>query len=166
MQKLMIEKKPTKASRLAGRKVKFSVRDFPFYYMHAIITKNNRNIGEALKPLRLTPAIWRILALLQEKDGLTIGELSDELLIERTLLSRVLQGLDRRGLIRRRLDATDKRRTTVYLERKGLELFEQILPIGRQQIERAIKGLSPADLKRLQNLLLRITANVNAPPRG
>ena len=144
-----------------GRKIRFSVRDFPFYYMHAIITKNNRNIGEALKPLKLTPAIWRILALLQERDGITIGELSDESLIERTLLSRVLQRLERRGLVRRRFDARDKRRTVIHIEAKGVELFEKILPIGRRQIERAIRGLPAEDLRRLKALLLQIMDNVN-----
>ncbi len=147
-----------------GRKIRFSVRDFPFYYMHAIITKNNRNIGEALKPLKLTPAIWRILALLQERDGITIGELSDESLIERTLLSRVLQRLERRGLVRRRLDARDKRRTVIHIEAEGVELFEKILPIGRRQIERAIRGLPAADLRRLKALLLQIMDNVDRTP--
>jgi DNA-binding MarR family transcriptional regulator len=160
------QKTSSKIARRSTRKreISFSVRDYPFYYMHAIITKNNRNIGEVLKPMKLTPSIWRILALLQEKDGLTMGELSDESLIERTLLSRILQNLERRGFIRRRFDAADKRRIFIYLEPKGAALFKQILPIGRGQIERAIRGLSPTDLKRLQSLLLRITENVNRSP--
>jgi DNA-binding MarR family transcriptional regulator len=146
------------------RRIGFSVRDYPFYFMHAIITKNNRNIGDALKPMQLTPSIWRILALLQEQDGLTIGELSDESLIERTLLSRILQNLARRGLVRRRLDPADKRRISIFLAPKGAALFEQILPIGRGQIERAIRGLSKTDIKRLQSILLHITENVNRSP--
>lgn len=142
-------------------KARFSVYDYPFYYMHVIITKNNRNIGEALKPIHLTPAIWRILAILQERDGLTISELADESLIERTLLSRVLQRLERRHLVRRKLDDNDRRRAAIYLEPKGAALFEEVLPIGRQQIERAIRGLSAADRKRLIRMLRHIIDNVN-----
>lgn len=145
----------------AWPKARFSVRDYPFYYMHVIITKNNRNIGEALKPLHLTPAIWRILAILQERGGLTISELAEESLIERTLLSRVLQRLERRGLVRRRLDDNDRRRAAIYLEPKGAALFGEILPIGRRQIERAIRGLSAADRKRLIGMLRHIVDNVN-----
>ena len=132
--------------------------------MHAIIIKNNRNIGEALKSMKLTPSIWRILALLQEEDGITIGKLSDESLIERTLLSRILQVLERRGLVIRRLDSGDKRRTAIYLEQKGKTLFQKILPIGRAQIERAIRGLSTEEFNQLQSLLLRIADNVSRSP--
>jgi DNA-binding MarR family transcriptional regulator len=153
----------TSAAR-QGRKSRFSVYDYPFYFMHAIITRNNRNIGEALKalkPLKLTPAIWRILALLQERDGVTIGELADRSLIERTLLSRVLQGLERRGLIRRELDSADKRRSVIFIEPKGVELFQRILPIGRRQIERGIRGLSAKELKQFMALLRRVLGNVD-----
>jgi DNA-binding MarR family transcriptional regulator len=153
------------AQRLSRKKtVAFSVRDYPFYYMHAIIIKNNRNIGEALKSMKLTPAIWRILALLQEEDGITVGELSDESLIERTLLSRILQDLEKRGLVSRRLDKGDKRRTTIYLEPKGAALFQKILPVGRAQIEAAIRGLSTSEFNQLQSLLLRIADNVSKLP--
>ena len=64
----------------------------------------------------------------------------------------MLQRLDRRGLVRRRLDARDKRRTVIYIEPKGVELFEQILPIGRRQIERAIGACRRPTSKRLQGL--------------
>jgi DNA-binding MarR family transcriptional regulator len=159
------EKPSSGTQRPSGRKtVQFSVRDYPFYYMHAIIIKNNRNIGEVLKAMKLTPAIWRILALLQEEDGITVGELSDESLIERTLLSRILQDLERRGLVIRRLDKGDKRRTTIYLEPKGAALFQKILPIGRAQIEAGIRGLSAAEFNQLQSLLLRIADNVSKLP--
>jgi DNA-binding MarR family transcriptional regulator len=155
------QRRKKSASDRQSRKARFSVRDYPFYYMHAIITKNNRNIGEALKPMKLTPAIWRILALLQERDGITIGELAEESLIERTLLSRVLQQLERRGLLRRRLDNSDKRRAVIKIEPKGLALFEQIHPIGRRQIERGVHGLSSKELGRLKTMLVRILDNVD-----
>jgi MarR family transcriptional regulator, organic hydroperoxide resistance regulator len=160
------QKKPRSGGNNSTRKVNvaFSVRDYPFYYMHAIVVRNNRNIGEALRSMELTPSIWRILALLQEQDGITIGELSDESLIDRTLLSRILQDLERRRLVRRSLDSGDKRRVSIYLEPKGAALFQKILPIARSQIERAIQGLSVSEARRLQSLLLRIAENVRRLP--
>jgi DNA-binding MarR family transcriptional regulator len=159
----------TTTSASTGRKSRFSVYDYPFYFMHAIITRNNRNIGEALKalkPMKLTPAIWRILALLQDRDGITIGELAEQSLIERTLLSRLLQDLERRGLIRRQLDRADKRRSVIYIQPKGIELFRQILPIGRRQIELGIRGLSPSELKQFMGLLRRVFGNVDKLNNG
>ncbi len=131
--------------------------------MHKIVVRNNLNIGEALKPMRLTPAIWRLLALLQERDGITIGELSELSSIERTLLSRTLGRLERKRLIKKRVDPDDKRRTAIYIERAGIDLFRQILPMARSQIERAVEGLRRSDLARLQSILRHIVDNVDRP---
>ncbi len=131
--------------------------------MHKIVVRNNLNIGEALKPMRLTPAIWRLLALLQEQDGITIGELSELSSIERTLLSRILGRLERKRLIKKRVDPDDKRRTAIYIERAGIDLFRRILPMARSQIERAVEGLRKSDLARLQSILRHIVDNVDRP---
>jgi len=155
------------AVRTTNRKpahARFSVRDYPFFFMHKIIHKNNENIGDALRHLKLTPVIWRILALLQEKDGVSISELSQESLIERTLLSRILTDLERRGYVRKAPDSRDKRYTAIYLEAEGLAVFEQILPIARRQIERAVAGINAKDLTKLQEILRHITDNLNRSP--
>lgn len=158
--------KSNRAPRLPARrsrKGRFSVRDYPFFFMHKIVVRNNLNIGEALKPMRLTPAIWRLLALLQERDGITIGELSELSSIERTLLSCTLGRLERKRLIKKRVDPDDKRRTAIYIERAGIDLFRQILPMARSQIERAVEGLRRSDLARLQSILRHIVDNVDRP---
>lgn len=143
---------------------RFSVRDYPFFFMHRIIHKNNENIGDALQHLGFTPVIWRIFALLQENNGISITQLSQESLIERTLLSRILSDLERKGYVRKAPDKRDKRYTAVYLEPRGYHAFEQILPIARRQIERAVAGLSDRDLERLQEILRHITDNLNRSP--
>ena len=124
--------------------VAFSVRDYPFYYMHAIIIKNNRNIGEALKSMKLTPAIWRILALLQEEDGVTVGELSDESLIERTLLSREIESLQAEAM--RHLTATERTAFTLrHMEDRSTTEIAAVLEIApnaaKQAVFRAVQKL-------------------------
>lgn len=148
----------------ATRPEKFSVRDYPFFFMHRIIFKNNQNIGDALKHLDLTPVIWRLLALLQERDGISITELSEQSLIERTLLSRILTDLEAKGLVRRESAPNDKRYTAIYLQPAGRKTFHEILPIAQRQIERAVAGIDRDDLHRLQNILRRITDNVYRSP--
>jgi len=142
----------------------FSVRHYPFFFMHRIIFKNNQNIGDALKHLGLTPVIWRLLALLQERDGISITELSEQSLIERTLLSRILTGLEAKGLVRRESAPNDKRYTAIYLQPAGRKTFHEILPIAQRQIERAVAGIDRDDLDRLQDILRRITDNVYRSP--
>jgi DNA-binding MarR family transcriptional regulator len=147
-----------------GSPPSFSVRHYPFFFMHKIIFKNNQNIGDALKHLGLTPVIWRLLALLQERDGISITELSEQSLIERTLLSRILTDLEAKGLVRRESAPSDKRYTAIYLQPVGRKTFHEILPIAQRQIERAVAGIDRDDLDRLQDILRRITDNVYRSP--
>jgi DNA-binding MarR family transcriptional regulator len=148
--------------RKNGRKQPhFSVRDYPFFFMHQIIYKNNANIGSALKHRKLTPTVWRILAILQEQNGMHVGALSRESLIERTLLSRILAVLERKKYIRRSPYPGDKRYTAVNLEPAGYTAFNDILPSARREIERAISGLGKPDLDRLQIILEHIIGNLN-----
>jgi DNA-binding MarR family transcriptional regulator len=132
--------------------------------MHRIIFKNNQNIGDALKHLELTPVVWRLLALLQERDGISIGELSEQSLVERTLLSRMLTDLERKGFVRRKPDRRDKRYAAIYLQSAGRRTFDAILPIAQRQIERAVEGIGSRDLTRLQDILRRISENVYRSP--
>jgi len=144
----------------------FRVRDYPFFFMHWIITKNNQNIGDSLRDLGLTPAIWRILALLQERDGISVTELSEASLIDRTLLSRLLSDLEQRGFVRKRTDPKDKRSTGIYLAPAGAKVFADILPIARRRIERALEGLSAAELAQLKKTLSAIIRNLSRSPYG
>lgn len=143
---------------------RFRVRDYPFFFMHWIITKNNQNIGEVVRELGITPQVWRILALLQEKDGVSITELSEASLIDRTLLSRILSELERRGFVQKRENPEDKRYTGIYLAPDGAKMFQRILPIARSQIERAVSGLSAGDLNKLNAILAKIMHNLNRSP--
>lgn len=139
----------------------FRVRDYPFFFMHWIITKNNQNIGDSLRDRDLTPAIWRILALLQERDGVSVTELSEASLIDRALLSRLLSDLEKRGFVRKRSDPKDKRYTGVYLAPAGAKVFAEILPIARRRIERAQEGLSAGELAELKRILSVIIRNLS-----
>ena len=146
------------------RNATFRVRDYPFFFMHWIVTKNNQNIGEAVREFGITPQIWRILALLQERDGISITELSEESLIDRTLLSRILTDLERRAFVRKKPDPRDKRFTGIYLAPAGAKMFASVLPSAQRQIERAISGISPPELADLKKSLTSIMRNLSRSP--
>ena len=161
---LLLEKAKQRPESKKSSGKTFRVRDFPFFFMHWIITKNNQNIGEAIRELGVTPHIWRILALLQERDGVSITELSDVSMIDRTLLSRILSDLEKRGFVRKRSNPNDMRYTGIFLTPAGTKKFAELLPIARRQIERAVSGLSAAELSQLNKTLSTIMRNLSRSP--
>ncbi len=70
----------------------------------------------------LTDATWRPLAYVGKLgDGVRQKELATALSIEGPTLVRLLDNLERRGLIERREDETDRRARGIYLTRAGRE---------------------------------------------
>ncbi len=160
---LMIEMKRGKKEQANRGSAKFLVTDYPFYFMHTIIVRNNQNIADAIRDRGLTPHIWRILAILQEKDGLTVSELADASSIDRTLLSRILADLEARKFVVRRSRPDDKRYSGVFIAQAGQRAFAELLPRAKQEIDRGIAGLSEQELDQLMSLLKRVLSNLNQP---
>ncbi len=142
----------------------FRLRDYPFISMADIIFRINQNLLIALRPSGVSIPMWRVLAILQETEGLTLGQLSDAIFVERSALSRVIDAMEASGLVRRETHGKDRRYTKVMLCAKGMEKFEDILPMAKGQIEWALQGLSRQELKTFQDTLDRIIGNFEGLP--
>lgn len=154
---------PASALKSAAGRAPFRVRDYPFFYMHWIIIQNNQNIGDALRERGITPTVWRILAILQDRGSMSIGELADASLIDRAFLSRLLSDLDRKKLVQKGTHRTDKRFAQIGLTSAGQELFLEILPLAKAQIQSALEGLNTREISQLKQTLSAIIRNLNQP---
>lgn len=67
-----------------------------------------------------------VLDRLWREEGLIQSALADRLLVERNTLTKVLQGLERAGLIERRPDPEDARAMRVYLTDRGRSLRQPV----------------------------------------
>ena len=70
----------------------------------------------------LSPQQWRVLRALNESDGMEMTELSERCYLLLPSLSRIIQNLDARQLITRRLSERDQRRSIISLTATGREL--------------------------------------------
>jgi DNA-binding MarR family transcriptional regulator len=98
--------------------------------------------------------------LSDEPDGLTVGEMAARLGIEVPTAVRTAQRMEAAGLVEKRRDPTDRRRSLIVLTERGRELD----PVAREALRRAersvTRGLSAAERKQLLELLERVLANL------
>lgn len=121
----------------------------------------------------LTLAQYLHLRELWHRDGVTQNELSQMIGIEKASSTAVLDGLERKGLIRRVRNEKDRRKVNVYLTAAG-EDARAVLPAAKTVARQATAGLSQDDVDRLLVLLETIIANVDreadaaagGPPRA
>src|SRR5882724_3023948 len=91
--------------------------------------------------LELTPEQWIVLAQLWQKDGQSQSALSELTLRDRPTMSRILDTMEKSGLVERHVDEHDGRSRLVKLTRTGKALQDKLVPVAKKivgQLERDI----------------------------
>jgi len=69
---------------------------------------------------------WRILHVLSDEKGRSMGELAELVLLNHPALTKNIDKLVSRGLVQRAADAIDSRRVLVYISDLGLETVARL----------------------------------------
>src|SRR5438270_324795 len=121
-----------------------AVRRFNRFYTRRIGVLRADLLGS---PYRLTEA--RLLYELAQGGQATASALGRDLGLDLGYLSRLLQGLKRRGLLRARRAAHDGRQSLLSLTAKGREAFSVLDSRSRDAMAAMLKPLGQPDRQRL-----------------
>lgn len=80
----------------------------------------------ALDELGLTLEHWRIMAVLHDAPGASMGPLAGQAVVPAATLTRLTDKLVERGMVVRRIDPGDRRRTVVALSPMGVRLTARL----------------------------------------
>lgn len=108
----------------------------------------------------ITAEQWAILATLWEEEGIHQSAIAKKIGKDRHTITRMLNLLEKKGLVRRVPTAEDKRRLNVHLTDKGRDIKEDLVSIVHDFGEKAFAGLSQRDLAELTRVLKHITGNL------
>ena len=107
---------------------------------------------------------WRVILILHERGSMTISDISREVLLENSRLSRIAQNLEKQGIVRRAKCDDDQRYTRIELTRKGEEIFEDLAPIAERQLESTLYGFSAEERDQLEKMVRRLKDNTYRSP--
>jgi DNA-binding MarR family transcriptional regulator len=121
-----------------------------------------RHLSKLMKErqLPITPEQFSVLSHLWQKDGLQQSELALCTDRNRANVTRILDILEREGIVERRDDANDRRIFRIYLTRKGKSLRDETAACATQTIKDSLKGVTKEDIETCKKVLLKITSNV------
>jgi MarR family 2-MHQ and catechol resistance regulon transcriptional repressor len=106
-----------------------------------------------IERLGLTPAEFGVLEALHHKGPLLLGDVQRRTLISSGGTTFLIDRLEKKELVERRLCATDRRARYAALTGKGRALMEEVFPRHAEAIRRAMSGLGLADQRELIDLL-------------
>ena len=98
-------------------------------------------------------------------DGLETRHAAQNAAISKATLTGVVKTLEARGLITRRVSATDRRLVNLELTPAGLTLMKELYPAFNAAETEVVAGLSPRSLAQLTNSLRSIVAELEKAHR-
>ena len=94
-----------------------------------------------------------ILARLHETPGLSQSEISNRTIKDKTTVSRLIAGMERKNLIERRRDAADRRVFHVHLTERGEAFVTALFGLMDQVTADITAGISQEDLRTMLKTL-------------
>lgn len=100
----------------------------------------------------------RMLSVLAERPGLGVTELADAIGVDQPRASRLVQDATDAGLLIRKPDPRDGRRSVVELSVAGRDHLERAVRERRESVEAGLAGFSASETATLAELLERFVA--------
>lgn len=109
----------------------------------------------------ITPEQWAVLIRLWERDGVAQSELSDATFRDAPTMSRIVDSMERQGLIERRQHPDDGRVRVIHLTRRGKGLEKKLVPLVEAIVAGMADGIDERALVTTRTTLKKMFANLS-----
>jgi DNA-binding MarR family transcriptional regulator len=139
------------------------MRSYLPHYISRLMNVLNMRLLDLIRPYGVTIRQFRILQMLDARHVATIGEIAADTVIEQSVVSRIIDQLERDGLAQRRRRPRQRSLVDVRLTPRGTSLYRSMVPHALAIVEDAVSELSAQDRAVLQVLLSRMFETVTRP---
>lgn len=108
----------------------------------------------------ITQEQWLILNKLAQNPGVSQLSLADSLIHDKPNITRILAGLEKKKLVRRRTDSGDRRVMRVSLTPAGEKLHAAFSALVKEERDRLYAGLTDADFAQVSRIAETLEKNI------
>lgn len=135
----------------------FALETFLPYRLSLLSNTVSEGIAAAYRDEHgLSVTEWRVLAILGRFPGISASEIIARGAMDKVTVSRAVARLGDRGLVRRKADAEDRRRVALALSRKGVSLFNEVVPEALAYERQLLAALTDEERESLMNLMEKL----------
>lgn len=124
----------------------------------AINTKLSNNLKAAGN--RITAEQYGVLKQLWSEEGLTQLDLAKRTHKDKPGITRLLDNLEKKGFIKRKLCEDDRRCNEIYLTKEGHKLKDACISIGDKTLNEATENIEEKDMQTCKKVLAKICENL------
>lgn len=125
-----------------------------------ICRKFTKFLNSELKNAGITPAELGYLNYLLEQNGMTQDELAKASCVDKAAVTRVIQTLEKKGVVERRADETDKRANRIYLTDKAYHYADVIKEVRQKWMQIIDVQMSRQEMQQLEHQVAEIAEKV------
>ncbi len=130
------------------------------FHIRAVHKALSRRLADALAEQGVALKHYYYLRPLYEEDDISQVELSARVGMERATVTRVLDTMERAGLVRRVRDRHDRRKINVRLTARAKKLRGPVLQTIERLNREALRGRSAREFAAFRNMARAIVANL------
>jgi DNA-binding MarR family transcriptional regulator len=134
------------------------------YLLTRVSARTNQLWVRQLREHGLTIGRWQVLNVLCSFDGSRIGTIADLSGGEQPAVSRVIDQMERDGLVKRRPSLNDSRAVEVWITKLGRDIYNELMPEAHAFVQRMLRTLSDAESKQMTALLERLFSDLQEEP--
>lgn len=140
-----------------------SLDDNLIFQLGAIARKVHQHVERVFhkENLDITPEQFSLLTILWYNEGISIKELADRSQRDKTTISRVVNNMIKRDLIRRLDNMDDKRAKRIFLTEHGRNLQDQLVMLSGEIYVQALGNLSDEELDHTLAVFQKIEKNLS-----
>lgn len=132
-----------------------------YFNVNALARAVNRIWDEAFSEFELSPSHSYLLRLVLTSPGLTPKQISHELKLEKSTITRFLNVLEERGFIRRRKGiSSDAREHAIYPTRKAEKISSSLEDKGDELYRKMINSIGKNSMNSLVSQIREIEKNI------
>jgi len=133
-----------------------------YFNVNALARSVNRLWNDAYGEFNVSPSHAYLLRLVASQPGLTPKQICRELKLEKSTISRFLDALELKGLVRRKKGISgDAREQGIFLTKKSTELSLQLEIKGNELYGKLIQSLGKNDLTSLVSELRKTETRID-----
>lgn len=128
--------------------------------MTALLLK--REFSSAIKNqnIDVTPEQWAILNRLNENSNLTQKEVAKLTFKDNANITRMVDKLEKKGLVIRQTDSNDRRSWNLSITKKGIEIRDLVEPLAVDILNKISKGISKNEMDSYNKISKKIINNL------
>jgi len=137
----------------------------PHWKLYALISgiyqKSRRLSEKTLKPLRITFPQFGVILRLSFQDNITQKELSEIMDTDTTTIMVICDSLEKKGLLKRMKDPSDRRVNRLVLTEKGNDIVSKAYPLMIKRYEFFVESISKEELEAITPILDKLYIAIN-----